>query len=172
MSYFQAENLFSVDLQKSDGRENLFWSISRWGKDFPEKIKSLTIDCPCQRTKETTIEEPWKKVNKFLFEHFIKSHSGEDRTHEEEKSVISDKDCTCQALFIEQCIEEVTVGESWKRVTLCLLSHLIECHPGEGFLPDMTPVINLIILSGKHFQMKEKNFTENLFSTFIKQIGK
>ena len=164
------KNLSSVDLQKSDGRERLFWSISRWGKHFPEKIKSVTIDCQCQRIKET-IEEPWKKVTKFFIEHFIEIHSRDDKTHEEEKSVISDKDCKCQALVIEQSIEEVTIEESWKRVTLCLLSRLIECHPGEGFLPDMTPIINLIILSGKQFQMKEKNFTENLFSTFIKQIG-
>ena len=148
----------------------LCYVILSYHTNFPEKIKSVTIDCQCQRIKET-IEEPWKKVTKFLIEHFIEIHSRDDKTHEEEKSVISDNDCKCQALVIEQSIEEVTIEESWKRVTLCLLSRLIECHPGEGFLPDMTPIINLIILSGKHFQMKEKNFTENLFSTFIKQIG-
>ena len=97
-----------MDLQKSDGRERLFWSISRWGKEFPEKIKSVIIDCQCQRIKET-IEEPWKKVTKFLIEHFNEIYSRDDKTHEEEKSVISDKDCKCQAVVIEQSIEEVTI---------------------------------------------------------------
>ena len=98
-----------MDLQKSDGRMRLFWSISRWGKHFPEKIKSVTIDCQCQRTKET-IEEPWKKkATKFLIEHFNEMYSRNDKTHEEEKSVISENDCKCQALVIEQSIEEVTL---------------------------------------------------------------
>ena len=123
-----------MDLQTANGRESLFWSITHWGKDFPEMIKLVTINCQC-------------------------------------KTLVNDRDCQCKSVVIEQRIEEVTIGESWKGVTRCLLNRLIENHPGEGFLPDTTPIINLIILAGKHFQMKGKNFTENLFDTFIKQIG-
>ena len=114
-----------MNLKRSSGREQLFWSISKWGADFPERIKSITIG----------------------------------------------KDARGQPLEIDQRLEEVTIGESWKRVSRCLLHRLVEMHPGDGFLPDMTPVINLIILSGKQFQMNEKHFSENLFNIFTKQIG-
>ena len=173
---------FSVDLQTADGREYLFWSISHWGKDFPERIKSITIDCQCQtkvneqRIGDALIDASWKKVRK-LFNGINEGHPEEidlaEMTNDVDtvRSDSSEKVCQCKSVEIEQRIEEVTIGESWKRVTRCLLSRLIESYPGEGFLPDMTPIINLIILSGKHFLMKEKNYTENLFSSFIKQIG-
>ena len=89
-----------MNLKRSSGREQLFWSISKWGTDFPERIKSITIG----------------------------------------------KDGRGQPLEIDQRLEEVTIGESWKRVSRCLLHRLVEMHPGDGFLPDMTPVINLIAM--------------------------
>ena len=167
----------SVDLQTANGRESLFWSISRWEKYFPEMIKLVTINCQCKSpVNEQKIGGSWEKVTKLLLKRFIEGHPEEgyfaNMTPDTVQSDPSDRDCQCKSVVIEQRIEEVTIGESWKGVTRCLLSRLINNHPGEGFLPDTTPIINLIILSGKHFQIKGKNFTENLFNTFIKQIGK
>ena len=166
-----------MDLQTADGREYLFWSISRWEKCFPEMIKLVTINCQCKSpVNKQKIGGSWEKVTKFLLNHHIEGRPEEgysaDVTPDTVKSDKRDRDCQCKSVVIEQRIEEVTIGESWKGVTRCLLSRLIDNHPGEGFLPDTTPIINLIILSGKHFQIKGKNFTENLFNTFIKQIGK
>ena len=121
MEYFYP---FSVDLQTADGREYLFWSISKWGKDFPERIKLITIlDCQCktkvneQRNGETLIDASWKKVKK-LFNGINEFHPGEiDLAERSTDSDSSEKNCQCIPVVIEQRIEEVTIGESWKRVT-------------------------------------------------------
>ena len=116
--------LVSVDLQTANGRETLFWSISKWGKDFPERIKLITIlDCQCktkvneQRNGETLIDASWKKVKK-LFNGINEVHPGErDLAERTTDSDSSEKKCQCKPVVIEQRIEEVTIGESWKRVT-------------------------------------------------------
>ena len=116
--------LVSVDLQTANGRETLFWSISKWGKDFPERIKSFTLDCQCKtKVNEQKIDEAlWKKVRK-LFNGINEGHpEGIDLAEKTTdidtvRSDTSEKKCQCKSVEIEQRIEEVTIGESWKRVT-------------------------------------------------------
>ena len=111
-----------MDLQTANGREYLFWSISQCGKDFPEKIKSITIDCQCKtKVNEQKIDEAlWKKVRK-LFNGINEGHPDDlaEKTTDIDRvrSDTSEKNCQCNPVVIEQRIEEVTIGESWKRVT-------------------------------------------------------
>ena len=117
-----------MDLQTANGRETLFWSISKWGKDFPEMIKSITIDCQCktkvneQRNGETLIDASWKKVRK-LFNDINEGHPEKKELADITTDIdtvrleSSEKNCQCKSVELEQRIEEVTIGESWKRVT-------------------------------------------------------
>ena len=72
-----------------------------------------------------------------------------------------------------RCVEyfniSVKIGESRKKVCRCLLHYLID-HTNEDSLQDGTSILNLILLAGKKYELK--NSVRNLFHEFVvAQIG-
>eukprot|EP00092_Neocalanus_flemingeri_P022730 GFUD01024650.1.p1 GENE.GFUD01024650.1~~GFUD01024650.1.p1 ORF type:complete len:962 (-),score=212.11 GFUD01024650.1:65-2950(-) len=65
-------------------------------------------------------------------------------------------------------IGEVKIGESWKKVCRRLLEYLVD-QTEEERLQDGTPIINLILLGGKKFELQHN--VRNLFGEFVVQIG-
>ena len=65
-------------------------------------------------------------------------------------------------------IGEVKIGESWKKVCRRLLEYLVD-QTEEDKLQDGTPILNLILLGGKKYELEHN--VRNLFDEFLYQVG-
>ena len=67
-----------------------------------------------------------------------------------------------------RAFDEVNITDTWKKVARRLLARLLnDCR--ESVVSDGTPIINLVILAGKKFQMK--CFSDDLIDRFLSQIS-